>query len=187
MRRLAVGAGTGLAGAVLGVSSLAFACTSQIPFSVRPLAAPPNAAITVSGPSSSAPVDLRWDGVDGPVIAHSESASSTFALGARIPNAAPGMHTIVAVTRNADGTVTSRGQSPFEVTGAGAATVAAGWQSGPNSAAAARQVVTSGGSGSSQLAMGMGLLGAGSAALVGGFGVLAVRRRRALSAAVNGD
>ncbi len=176
--------GAGIASVILGGTSVVWACTPQLPFGVTPLSAAPLSAVTVSGSAPSGAVEIRWDGVEGPVIGQAD-AGSALAVGVRIPDAAPGMHTIVAVTRGTDGTVSSKGVASFEVTAPGAApgkaAVASNHWSGDKDAT---QVVGSTSSGFSHRALGLAFLGTGSAALFGAFAVVEARKRRVFAHSV---
>lgn len=181
--RALLGIGFGAFGTTVAVTGLAWACTAQAPVDVRPATAPPGAGITVDGGSSPGSVEIRWDSAEGPLLA-TAPAENGFAVGVRVPDAAPGVHTVVAVVRGDDGRVLSRGNVAFEVTAPGgtpAATMAGvnQWQSG---ARAADQVVASSSrAGLSQLSLGVGLLAVGLVALAGGFAAAGVRRRRVLA------
>lgn len=182
--------GGGLFAVVLGAASLAWACTAQLGFDVDPGGGVAGTPVTGSGDGAPGPVEIHWNGADGPVVATAPvGPDGIFAVGFTIPEVAPGTYTVVA-TSNQGGRAFASPAS-FQVTAAQAPTgpstqtVAADLWSGFGSADglatnsdASRVVGSSGGDGS-QLAVGVGLLGSGLVALGAGFTVAEVRRRKA--------
>jgi len=192
MTKTKIGIAGGIASVALGASSVAWACTPQLPLTVKPEGGSPSGAVTASGRGSPGPVEFRWDSVDGPVVGTAPDGSS-YSVGIRIPDAAPGVHTIVAVTRGQDGQFKVKGQAPFKVLGdlgPSARTVSADLWSGsaPADKATSNSPLASPASAndSNHLAMGLGLLGTGLVALVSGVGVAELRRRKATVAATSG-
>ena len=183
-RRMVVAAVVGLA-AVLGTLSTAWACTGQPQvFSVSPVTAPVGAEVTMrgTGVTATTPVELRWNGVSGPVLAQATpDKEAAFAMTFTVPNVEPGVYSLVVVT-NVNG-VAAAGRTTFEVSGAGATAVRAPALADTGFAAAAEAASLSSpagtGSSSSMLA-GVGLLAFASVAL-GGLVVATLRRRPALA------
>lgn len=187
---------------LLSAAAVAWACTAQLPMSVKPGAAAPGTPVTVSGESARGPVELRWNGVDGPLVGRAADGSA-FALGFKVPDVAPGVYTLVALARSSDGTVASKGTASFEVTTASSvagvsqpvaapsaqtasADLWSGYASadtGPGLATGTEAVgdVVGSRSGSPSLALGVGLLGFGLVALFAGFAVAELRRRKAVA------
>jgi len=164
----------------LSLASVAWACTSQPRiFALGSHDAPPGSDVRVSG-QAVAPqgaVEVRWNGVEGPVLAQATAdANGSFSVVARIPEATPGVYTIIAV---AGGTGVAR--SAFEVTSRPASTAQANvvvhagdfaWRALSSSVASTPQA----GIGFSLIA-GMGLLAAGIAGL-SVVSIALLRRRR---------
>lgn len=172
MRRRGVIAGAVAVSAVLGATSVAWACTAQLGTEVKPGMAGVGAAFTVEGDGAPGPVEIRWDGADGQVLGIVPDGTA-YAAAVRVPETSPGVHTVVAVSREADGTVTSSGKAAIEVLAPGGARALS-----PASLYTSSQPAAANGS---QMAIGAGLLGAGLVALFGGFAVVEVRRRKALA------
>lgn len=177
--------------ALLAVASTASACTSMI--GMHPLSSPmgePGREVRVSGTSpGTTPVEVRWDGLRGPLLALAPVDEETrqFSVDVRIPEAVPGVHYVVAVGGRTTGDVDAGWtRASFTIPGpvpppAQPGQVAPG-QPDPSlfPEGAAWQLPSSGASGpGSDMALGVGLLALGGVSLVVGFGVLGVRRRRA--------
>lgn len=190
--RTKIAVGTGAVGVVLGAASLAWACTAQLGFGIQPGGGLAGTPVTASGESAPGPVDLHWNGVDGPVVAKATvPESGTFVVGFTVPDVAPGVYTVVALSRGGDGTVL-KSEAPFQVspnqasTGPSAQTVAAdlwsGFASGDKVPASGPSNVTgSSATDASQLTLGVGLLGGGLALLGAGFAAAEARRRKAMA------
>lgn len=155
---------------VLGVGlSPAFACAPQPLISLDPRASSGSgAAVGLDGLRFSVgPVEVRWNTVDGPLLA--TATGPDFHADVRIPEAPPGLYALVVLSRGADGSVGLLSRASFEVTdgsGLPATTPARATGAPPARPAGGR----------SGLAV-AGMLGAG--ALGGGtFGVWAGRRSR---------
>lgn len=182
---------TGLAVLALAVPSvvgggLAWACTAfPTILSVEPLAeGSPNAGpgfgaagsrLSVKGTAvaSGAPVTIRWNATEGPIIGvGAATASGKFTVDATVPPSAPGVYYLVA---NVAGVGVAR--AAFEVIGeglapgvsAGAASQASLWAPSPAHAAgrAANPAAT----------IGLGLLGIGLVGVFGGVAVATLARR----------
>ena len=174
LRRVGAAAAVSMAGVALGSGAWAWACTPQ----PRVLATsaesgPSRSAVTVRGEAvaPAGPVELRWDGVRGPVIGTAlADANGHFAAQAAIPDASAGVHAIVVVAQGA-----GLGRSPFEVTPSSASTASAARPSSPWSASGTGSPSEPGVGG---LLIGAGLLGVGAAVLSGGAAAAVVGRRR---------
>jgi len=87
----------------------AWACTVQAPIiGVSPAAAPERALVTVAGSrmvlgaDGNRQVEIRWQSVDGPVLGTGDvDADGRFSAEVAVPTAAPGIHSLVAVTGGA--------------------------------------------------------------------------------------
>jgi hypothetical protein len=99
--------------ALLVVGTVAFACTNLATLNLSSAAGKPGDVVTVTGSSfrvnsnnveASNPVMLRWNGVDGPVLAEVKpdragNISATFT----VPEGQPGYYVLVATQRDANG------------------------------------------------------------------------------------
>lgn len=182
-RRCAAGvAGLGGAVALMAAAGSAWACTPQ----ARVVAAsaesgPGRSAVVVRGEAvaPAGPVELRWDSVQGPAIGGAVAdANGAFSADAHIPDAAPGVHTILVVAQG-----NGVGRLAFEVTPASVSPAPAGSPSLWAGPAASTSTASSGLGGT---AVGAGLLGAGAVALSAGAAVAALNRRRVLASALAG-
>lgn len=192
MRRVVVAIAAGVAVASVGLSA-AWACSVQI--GMRPLSVlvgPPGTEVTVTGISPGTQVDLRWDGVRGPVLATtavdaSVQPTGTFSAEIKIPDAEPGIHYVVAV----DNRIAANGnpewsRAAFKIPGPSSANPGTDVQLGDQ----AQQLRPAGealwGTEPGQpdapshppSALGFALLGFGAAGLMAAFAVLAVCRVR---------
>lgn len=77
--------------------------------------------MTVVGTSFQGPVELRWNGITGSELATASGA--TFAVPITVPHDPPGLYTILAIARGADGSVASAARAEFLVTAAGSSPV----------------------------------------------------------------
>jgi len=192
------GAGVAAA-ALLAVSATSAACTASASLTigrVPGLAQPgldqagrsgvPGSTIDVVGEyfRDGAPVELHWDDAAGAELARVEG--SRFVARLSIPDAEPGVHSIVAVQRDGTGSG-SDGAGAVVQRAVAFAVRPAGWQPGQASSTAARGVYSMAGSpgvanplssGGAQGAWAAGLLGAGLVSLAGGTTLAVVRRRR---------
>lgn len=163
----------------VGMLGVAWACTGQPQvFSVSPLTAPVGAEVTMRGEAVAVatPVELRWNGVAGPKLAEvTAGADASFALSFTVPEAEPGVYSLVVVTDGA----AAVGRTAFEVSGAGAQAADSGFASATE--AAGLEGAPTGVGSSAALLAGAGLLAFGSVALVGGVAVATLRGRRALA------
>lgn len=148
----------------------AFACTAQPQvYSLQPESATPGSAITVSGESvtGSSPVEIRWNGVGGPLLATATPVQGRFATQVKVPNVSPGIYSVMLVT--SDGTA----RAAFEVVGAAAPAPAPAAPLWANAGAPAVDSHASPGPSS----LGVALLAVGLAGLFAGSAVAVVRRR----------
>lgn len=108
--------------AAVAVAGAAWACTPYAAISVSPQQGPAGSQLTVEGRAfrNSHAVEIRWGSADGPVLATATGPS--FSAPVTVPDADPGVHTIVALQRTSHGSATGgRGAAQFEVTEAAAA------------------------------------------------------------------
>ena len=200
-RRITVVAFMSLA-AIAGVASAAWACTAAPPVtSISPKVGQPGTEVRVAGMNYDAgPVEIRWNGATGPVLATAEAVgkkgAASFSQVVNVPaDMAGGMYYMVAVQRDTAGSVVYKVADTFEVTAPAASaampSVSSASATGDlwSAFAPGSEVATSGdsttaatgadSSTSRNLALGVGLMGIGTAALLGGFAVDVARRRRA--------
>lgn len=161
-----------------GWASVAFAC-SPMPrvYSVLPESASPGSTVMVEGRevAAPAPVEIRWNGVRGEVLATATAGSDgTFSVPVRVPDVAPGVYSLTLVAPGV-----GVGRTAFEVTGS-AASAPAGpavrlWPSASDAAPA-----TAPASNGTSTA-GVALLSVGLVGLAAGTTVAVTRRRRVLA------
>lgn len=158
---------------LVALAGAAFACTASAPaiYSIRPESATPGSTVVVQGTAvrSDAPVELRWNGARGELLAVATPSRGAFSVPVKLPAVAPGVYALSAVT--ADGSV---GRTAIEVTAVpGAAPVAPAplWSGGAERGAPA---VAGGGLNPA----GMVLLAVGLIGLFAGATVAVARRRR---------
>lgn len=99
-----------------GVASVAWACTAQPRIvQLTPLAAAPGSDLSLQGDAlaANAPVELRWNALDGQVIGTAVADDGgEFATTAVVPDAAPGVYAVIAVSE-----AQAVARTAFEVTG----------------------------------------------------------------------
>jgi hypothetical protein len=104
MKRLGVVGGGAVVVAVLALASAAFACTNLAALNLSSSSGLPGTQITVTGsafakPPKNTPVELHWNGVNGPLLATitPDAAGAINPTNITIPaDAKPGFYTIVA-------------------------------------------------------------------------------------------
>lgn len=181
----------------LGGASLAWACTAQPVMTVRSstpggdVSAPPEVTVAsagtsvivdvstpelIDGSTSVGAVEIRWNTLDGAVLANARGSS--FSVPVQLPaDAAPGVYSLLAVSRDRSGAVQTKASSAVQITALGApAATASPW------ADRGRAVSTASSSGATgPFAAGIGLLALGLVALAVSFTVMSVRRRHVLA------
>jgi hypothetical protein len=103
------------AGAVMVAAGLAWACTSfsTIGLSSSAGQAGSEVAVTGAGAEAGGPVVIRWNALEGPVLATTTAdANGAFTVPVRVPDSLGGVHVVLAV--DAAGDVA---RAAFEVTG----------------------------------------------------------------------
>lgn len=170
-----VGLGVAIAA---GWASVAFAC-SPLPqvYSVLPEAATPGDTVVVRGQAvkSSAPVKIRWNGVNGPVLASAiPDAGGSFSVSMVVPEAAPGIYSLTLQTEDA-----GVNRAAIEVTAPATSASTSGRSALWPSLSAQPSVAAPEPGGAN--AAGVALLGVGLVALAGGTTAAVTRRRRALA------
>lgn len=194
-RRAVAAFGVGLM-SLVGVASLAWACTATTFVSATPLnpdgtpapsrdgtaaaTATPGSFVRVNVANGfSGPTEVRWNSVNGPLLAN---GSSSFSARAQVPaEASPGVYYLVVVARNGSGEVLGKASTTLAVASpSGPANVVPNpWQpSAPTSSTGGSDL---------GLMVGAGLLSAGLVALFSGFTVAQVRRRRRAAASTGHD
>ncbi len=172
-RSLAVAAALGVALSVTGAS--AFACTNLATLNLSAASGKPGDTITVTGSSFRMPANvetgvlLRWNALDGPVLAEARpDRVGNISATITIPEAPPDNYVILAVLRDARGNDTSGtpARAAFSVVGGAGRPLM-----GPAGAPVATAPVSEGGA-SVPLALlvvlgvtGLGLFGAGFTAV----------------------
>ncbi|HUP68633.1 MAG TPA: hypothetical protein VM142_02340 [Acidimicrobiales bacterium] len=126
MGRRAVWATT-VAASGLSVLALAagqsWACVPQPLLSIKPDASgPASSEVLVEGNSVPGAVEVRWNALDGPMLAR--PTGPNFSSAVTIPRADEGLYAIVVIGRAPDGSVSATGRAAFEVTGAGGSPLA---------------------------------------------------------------
>ena len=114
----------GLLVIVLTAMGAAWACVPQPVLSVQPLASgPPGSQVTVEGANfAGGRVELRWNGLDGPLLFSATGAS--FAVPISIPDGADGLYALVALERQQDGSVGGVARTAFQLVRSTASTLA---------------------------------------------------------------
>lgn len=172
-------AGKGIVGvaamAVTTWASVAFAC-SPMPrvYSVLPESASPGSTVTVEGREvgSPAPVEIRWNGVKGEVLATVTAGSNgAFSVPVKVPDVAPGIYSLTLVAPGV-----GAGRMAFEVTGSAATATAAPaarlWPTGTDG------VIEATPASNGTATAGVALLSVGLVGLAAGTTVAVTRRRR---------
>lgn len=177
MGRVTMVVAAGAVSGFLSVSGQAWACTPQARIvAASPAVGPPLSASSVRGEAVTpeAPVEIRWNGVKGPVVGTAlADKQGAFTAAVAVPDVAPGVYTLVAVAGTAGLTRTA-----FEVTAATAPAVVSAAPSNVWSSGSGSGIEASDSGSSSGAVMGVGLLAFGLVGVVGGFAVVAGRRRR---------
>jgi hypothetical protein len=164
-------------GLLMGTGVAAWACTPQPrSFAVTPGAAAAGSAAKVVGqgvPAGSS-VEVRWDDLRGQIIgATTADSRGQFQASVTIPQGQPGVHTVIFSAGEPSKATSGVGRLTFNVQPAGseAARAVDPWSSAAGSTGRS-------GSGGSNLPLGLGIAGAGMAALGGGSVLVAAGRRR---------
>jgi hypothetical protein len=180
---------SGVVGAAVSVvvGATAFACTNLATLNLSSTAGKAGDTVTVTGSSFAVgrgdaptiPVQLRWNGVDGMVLAETVpdragNISATFA----VPEGAPGYYVLVATQKDARGVDTygTPARASYQILGPNGQSVV----TPPASAAAASVPSEPSSSGIIALTVGLGVLGL---ALFGAGFVAFVRQARAVKTA----
>ena len=186
--RRGLAAGFGALVLVLGITSAAWACTGSPPqiSALAPQMGLAGSEVRVAGGNFAGPVELRWNSVNGPLLATAVDGAS-FAVPVTIPaDAQPGIFYVVAVQRTSAGDVLTKVSQTFEVAApadsgptASAQTVPAGlWPSFSSPAMSSPSLVDSPAPASSGLPLGVGVLAVGLVTMFSGVMVAELRRRR---------
>lgn len=187
MRKRALAGAIGAAVSVV-VGAAAFACTNLATLNLSSTAGKAGDTVTVTGSSFAVgrgdaptiPVQLRWNGVDGVVLAETTpdragNISATF----KVPEGMPGYYVLVATQKDAKGVDTygTPARASYQILGPNGQSVV----TPPASAAAATVADAPSSSGIIALTVGLGVLGL---ALFGAGFVAFVRQTRAAAAGV---
>lgn len=108
-------AGFALLVITLTTMSTAWACVPQPALSVQPLGSgPPGSRLTIEGANfDGGRVELRWNGLDGPLLGSGTGGSFTVPI--TIPDVPDGLYTLVALERRQDGSVGGVARAPFQL------------------------------------------------------------------------
>ncbi|HVE46580.1 MAG TPA: hypothetical protein VNA57_07535 [Acidimicrobiales bacterium] len=105
-----------LAAVAVGAGGLAWACVPMPFMSVQPRASgPPGSEVTVIGASFPGPVDIRWNGHDGALLASAEGPD--FSRMVKIPETPEGLYVVFGVARDPAGGVAATASAAFQVIG----------------------------------------------------------------------
>lgn len=109
---------------VVGTAAQGWACIPQPLLWVEPRSsASSGAQVTVKGVTfKDAPIEIRWNGVDGPLL--DRVTGPSFSATVSVPPAESGTYSIVAFARDQGGGVGASAQVAFTVAGGGGGTVA---------------------------------------------------------------
>lgn len=172
MRRMSFGV-VGISVAGLVWASAAFAC-SPLPkvSSVSPESGAPGETVQVSGEvRTGAPVEIRWNGVGGELLAVSRVGNDgMLSVPVRIPDVSPGVYSLTLVTKDV-----GVARTAVEVTVPGGSLPVAAPQLWPSLAA---QPLDAASASSGVSSLGVALLGVGLVGLFAGTTVAVARTRR---------
>lgn len=181
--KLVVTTAVALAGAVMLFGSVAFACTNLATLNLNKASGQPGDTLEVTGSSfrvakegPSNPVLLRWNGLEGPVLAQTlPDAAGNVSLTATIPQAQPGYYVLVATQHSPEGVAEygTPARAAFQILGPGGRSVVA-----PSGAEGAGSVATEPAStGMIALTVALGVLGLALFAAGTGAFIRQARRR----------
>lgn len=160
-----------LAAAVVTGASAAWACVPQPLITLSPTSSGPvGTALTVNGYAVNGRAEIRWNAIDGPLLASAEGPA--FSVPVTIPSTPAGLYSLLLLERGADGGLGSTGRAAFQVTSVGVPTSQPqGSTSAPTTTVAARSSSTS-------VSPEAALLGGIALFALGGAGGTIVTRRR---------
>lgn len=105
---------------LLAWQAQAWACQPIQLVSILPRSSGPvGSAITVQGENFNGPVEIRWNSIEGPLLATVQDA--TVPTTVRVPSVPGGLYLVIMLTRQADRTVSTVGRATFLVEGPTAA------------------------------------------------------------------
>lgn len=102
---------------MLIAGSASYACVPQPFVVIHPQSSGAvGSQVTVNGQLfENGRVEIRWNATDGPLLATAQSTD--FAMPVTVPSAPPGLYTLIAVSRGANGVLGSVARAEFQVTG----------------------------------------------------------------------
>jgi hypothetical protein len=105
---------------LLAGTGRAWACVPQPGIVVQPRSsAPAGSQVTVTGQAfGDSRVEIRWNATDGELLG--AVPGPNFTADIAIPQAPPGLYTLIAIMREPDGAVANTARAPFQVLEAGA-------------------------------------------------------------------
>jgi hypothetical protein len=155
---------TMLLAGILLVAGAAWACVVLPHIALSPRAsAAPGAQLTVEGADFEQRVELRWNAVDGPLLA--TGPSPAFSVPVTLPDVAEGLYTLVAVERGPGGVAGNVARTAVQVARGGAT---------PTTVKAAATTSSS----SNAFAVTLGIAGALALLVVGGLAGARLARRK---------
>lgn len=105
------------------IGAVAWACVPQPFLSILPRSSGRSGDdITLEGLNFHGRVEIRWNAVDGPLLA--TATGSPFSTSATIPDVVEGLYAFVALERDATGGIVGLTRSAFAITGPGSTTTA---------------------------------------------------------------
>lgn len=135
LKRLLVPAMATVAGAVVVMGATAFACTNLATLNLSKAAGQPGETVTITGSSfrvakagPSNAVQLRWNSVDGAVLAEGvPDPAGNVSMTATIPQAQPGYYVLLATQRTPEGKdeYGTPARAAFQILGPGGESVVA--------------------------------------------------------------
>ena len=100
---------------ILVAAPRSWSCVPQPLISLQPSASGPSGtAVSVEAQAIDGPAEVRWNGVDGPLLAR--GTGPTFSAPISVPDTSPGLYTVILIERKADGGVGSSARASFLVT-----------------------------------------------------------------------
>lgn len=120
MRGRWIGAATAAVAVLLAGTASAWACVPQPGILVQPTSSgAAGTEVTIIGKAfGDAMAEIRWNALDGELLG--ALPGPDFTTSVTIPQAPPGLYTLIAIVRGADGSVADTARAPFEVVEAGA-------------------------------------------------------------------
>lgn len=101
----------------LVLAARAWACVPLSVVTVLPNSSgPAGSTVQVKGENFQGPVEVRWNSEEGPLLASVNNPATTTTV--KVPAVAPGLYTLIMLSRQPDRTVGAIARAPFYVQGA---------------------------------------------------------------------